>query len=83
VLLLPPSLRERLPEGHSAWFVIDVVDQLDLTAFYAAYRLDGQGRAAHEPSMMVALLLYATRAGAWTSVARRRRGRFPGRARSG
>jgi hypothetical protein len=46
VLLLPPDLREWLPERHLAWFVIDAVDQLDLTAFYAAYRLDGQGRAA-------------------------------------
>src|ERR687887_461958 len=58
-LLLPPSLREWLPEGHLAWFVIDAVERLDLTAFYGAYRLDGQGRAAHEPSMMVALLLYS------------------------
>jgi transposase len=59
VLLLPPSLREWLPAGHLAWFVIDAVERLDLTAFYAAYRLDGQGRAAHEPSMMVVLLLYS------------------------
>src|SRR3954464_6897997 len=59
VLLLPPSLREWLPAGHLAWFVIDAGDRLDLTAFYAAYRLDGQGRGAHEPSMMVALLLYS------------------------
>ena len=59
VLLLPPSLREWLPEDHLAWFVIDAVEQLDLTAFYTAYRLDGQGRAAHEPAMMVALLLYS------------------------
>ena len=58
-LLLPPSLREWLPDGHLAWFVIDAVEQFDLTAFYRAYRLDGQGRAAHEPSMMVALLLYS------------------------
>ena len=58
-LLLPPSLREWLPEGHLAWFVIDAVAQLDLGAFYAAYRVDGQGRAAHDPAMMVALLLYA------------------------
>jgi transposase len=56
---LPPSLREWLPAGHLAWFVIDAVERLDLTAFYGAYRLDGQGRAAHEPSMMVALLLYS------------------------
>jgi len=59
VLLLPPSLREWLPAGHLAWFVIDAVDQMDLTAFYTAYRRDGRERAAHEPSMMVALLLYS------------------------
>jgi len=59
VLLLPPSLREWLPDGHLAWFVIDAVERLDLMAFYGAYRLDGQGRPAHEPSMMVALLLYS------------------------
>jgi transposase len=57
-LLLPPSLREWLPEGHLAWFVIDAVAQLDLTAFYTAYRADGHGRPAHDPAMMVALLLY-------------------------
>jgi transposase len=57
-LLLAPSLRDWLPEGHLAWFVIDAVDRLDLTAFHGTYRLDGQGRAAHEPAMMVALLLY-------------------------
>ena len=58
-LLLPPSLREWLPEGHLAWFVIDAVEAIDLSAFYAAYRADGHGRAAHDPAMMVALLLYA------------------------
>jgi transposase len=58
-LLLPPGLREWLPEGHLAWFVIDAVAEMDLTAFYAAYREDGHGRAAHDPAMMVALLLYA------------------------
>jgi transposase len=58
-LLLPPSLREWLPEGHLAWCVIDAVGEFDLAAFYASYRRDGWGRAAHEPAMMVALLLYA------------------------
>jgi len=38
--------------------VIDAVAQLDLSAFYAGYRADGHGRAAHDPAMMVALLLY-------------------------
>lgn len=56
--LLPPDVREWLPEDHLAWFVIDAVDVMDLSAFYAAYRDDGHGRAAYEPSMMVALLLY-------------------------
>src|SRR5215207_9119583 len=58
-LLLPPSLREWLPRDHLAWFVIDAVGQFDLAAFYAAYRADGHGRAAHDPAMMVALLVYA------------------------
>ncbi|MCA1680607.1 MAG: transposase [Actinobacteria bacterium] len=58
VLLMPPSLREWLPEGHLAWFVLAAVEGMDLSAFYGAYRLDGHGRPAHEPAMMVALLLY-------------------------
>lgn len=58
-LLLPPSLREWLPDDHLAWFVLDAVDEIDLSAFYGAYREDGWGRAAFEPQMMVALLLYA------------------------
>jgi transposase len=58
-LLLPPSLREWVPEDHLAWFVLDAVEEIDLGAFYGAYREDGWGRAAFEPAMMVALLLYA------------------------
>jgi len=59
VLLLPPSVRDWLPDNHLALFVIDAVSQLDLEAFYGSYRRDGHGRAAHDPAMMVALLLYA------------------------
>ena len=58
-LLLPPSLREWLPESHLAWCVIDAVAQFDLGPFYADYRDDGHGRPAHDPAMMVAVLLYA------------------------
>src|ERR687897_219460 len=58
-LLLPPSLREWLPEEHLAWFVLDAVAEMDVGAFYASYRDDGWGRAAHDPAMMVALLVYA------------------------
>src|SRR3954451_23010110 len=46
-LLLPPDLRDWLPEDHLAWFVISSVEALDLSSFYAAYRSDGHGRAAH------------------------------------
>jgi transposase len=59
VLLLPPSLREWLPEDHLAWTIMEAVAEMDLSAFYASYRTDGHGRPAYEPSMMVALLLYA------------------------
>jgi transposase len=58
-LLLPPSLRDWLPEEHLAWFVLDAVAEMDLTAFHASYRDDGWGRAAHDPAMMVALFVYA------------------------
>jgi transposase len=58
-LLLAPSLREWLAEDHFAWFVLDAVGELDLAAFYASYRDDGWGRAAHDPAMMVAMFVYA------------------------
>ena len=72
-LLLPPSLREWLPEGHLAWFVLDAVEAIDLHAFYAGYRQDGHGRAAHDPAMMVALLLYSYAIGERSSRAIERR----------
>jgi len=58
-LLLPPDLRDWLPANHLAWFVLASVEEMDLAEFYGSYRQDGWGRAAFEPSMMVALLLYA------------------------
>src|SRR4051794_19515127 len=75
-LLLPPCLREWLPQNHLAWFVLDAVDAMDLKAFLAGYREDGWGRAAHDPAMMVALLLYAYATGDRSSrrIERRRRG---------
>jgi transposase len=57
--LMPPSVREWLPAGHLGWYLLDVVERLDLGAFYGEYRADGSGRPAHDPAMMVALLLYA------------------------
>jgi transposase len=58
-LLLPPDLREWLPEKHLALFVSDVVDSLDLSAILDAYRKDEKrGRAGFHPVMMVKLLVY-------------------------
>ena len=57
--LLPPSVADWLEEDHLAFFILDVVDQMDLESFFADYRDDGRGGCAHDPKMMVALLLYA------------------------
>jgi len=57
--LMPPSLSDWLPEDHLAWFVLDAVSQMDLSAFRAKYRADGWGAKAFSPDMMVSLLLYA------------------------
>ena len=46
VLLLPPSLRDWLPEDHLAWTILGSVAEMDLSAFYGAYRADGHGRPA-------------------------------------
>ncbi len=55
---MPPDPRDWLPEGHLAWFVLASAEEMDLDAFYGSYRQDGWGRAAFEPSMVVALLMY-------------------------
>jgi len=71
--LMPPDMNEWLPEGHLVWFVIEAVEDMDLSAFYARYRDDGWGRAAFPPRMMVALLLYAYAVGVRSSRAIERR----------
>jgi hypothetical protein len=63
--LMPPDVREWLPERHLAWFVIDAVAEMDLDGFYAAHRVDGRCRPPYDPAMMVALLLYAYEAVAY------------------
>jgi hypothetical protein len=50
--LMPPSLREWLAADELAWCVLDAVAELDLSAVYGAYRVDGHGRAAFDPGMM-------------------------------
>jgi transposase len=59
LLLMPPSVRDWLPEDHLAFFVVDVVSELDLAGFYRAYREDGRGGAVYDPSMVLAVLIYA------------------------
>jgi transposase len=57
--LLPPDLRDWLPADHLAWFVLDVVDQLDLEPFLRGYRADGHGHPAYDPKTLLGVLLYA------------------------
>lgn len=57
--LMPPSVREWLPEDHLAFFVLDVVAELDLGSFYESYRADGRGGAVYDPAMVLGVLIYA------------------------
>ena len=66
-LLLPPSLREWLPQGHLAYFISDVIDVLDLSVFYAPYEGDGRRNAPFEPRMMLKVLIYAYATGTFSS----------------
>jgi transposase len=56
--LLPPSPQDWLPEGHLAYFILDLVAQLDLSRIYAYYEREERGFPPHHPQMMMALLLY-------------------------
>ena len=56
---MPPSLADWVADDHLVWTVLGAVERMDLTSFYGAYRANGQGRAAYDPGMMVALLMYA------------------------
>lgn len=71
--LLPPSPREWLPEGHLAYFVSEVIEQLDLSAFYARYEGDGRRNQPYHPAMMAKVLIYAYASGVFSSrrIARR------------
>ena len=58
-LLLPPSLRQWLPENHLAYCVSDVVDQLDLSAIESVYEEEDRGQPPYHPRMMVKILVYS------------------------
>ncbi|MGZ6669817.1 MAG: transposase, partial [Solirubrobacteraceae bacterium] len=57
--LMPPSLMEWIAQDQLVWTVLDSVDELDLSAFYAAYRIDGRARPAYDPRMLAGLLMYS------------------------
>ena len=59
MFLLPPSMAEWLPEDHLAYFVLDAVDALDLSEIRNAYPTEGPGAPSYDPTMMLALLVYA------------------------
>ncbi len=66
-LLLPPSLRDWVPEDHLAHFVSDAIDAMDLSAFDARYGDEGPGNQAFDPRMMVKVLVYAYATGTFSS----------------
>ena len=66
-LLLPPSLREWLPEQHLVYFVSDVVDHLDLSAMYAVYEKERRGQPPYDPRLMTKLLVYGYCTGVFSS----------------
>jgi len=63
--LLPPSVEDWLPKDHLARFVVDIVDQLDLSEFTRQYR--GTGSAAYHPAVMLGLLIYGYATGVYSS----------------
>jgi transposase len=66
-LLLPPSLRDWLPEDHFSFFISDTIDALDLSAFEARYGEEGPGNQAFDPRMMLKVLVYAYATGTFSS----------------
>src|SRR5229473_7267537 len=65
--LLPPSLREWLPENHLVYFVSDVVDHLNLSALDAAYGEEQRGQPPYDPRMMTKVLVYGYCVGVFSS----------------
>ena len=66
-LLLPASLRDWLPDNHLAYFVSDVVDQLDLSAIESVYEEEDRGQPPYHPRMMTKILLYGYCVGVFSS----------------
>jgi transposase len=67
MLLLPPSLRDWLPENHLVYFVSDVIDNLDLGAIELVYEKEDRGYPPYHPHMMTKVLVYAYCIGVYSS----------------
>jgi transposase len=63
--LLPPSVQDYLPEDHLARFVVEMVDQLDMSTLLGVYA--GKGKTPYHPAMLVALLFYGYATGTFSS----------------
>jgi hypothetical protein len=59
LFLMPPSLREWLPEDHLAYFISDLVDDLNLCEIEGTYRDENRGQPPYHPRMMLKVLLYS------------------------
>src|SRR5579864_2291838 len=66
-LLLPPSLRDWLPEDHLAYFVSDLIDQLDLSGITAVYEDEERGYPPYHPVMLTKVLVYGYCVGVFSS----------------
>ena len=65
--LLPPSLREWLPEDHLAYFISDTIDALDLRVLYERYEGDGRRNRPYHPAMLLKVLVYCYATGVFSS----------------
>lgn len=65
--LLPPDMREWLPEDHVVWFLIEAIEQMDTTVFHHASRRGGVGRRGYDPDMLLTLFVYAMAQGVSSS----------------
>ena len=66
-LLLPQRLQDWLPQDHLVYFISDIVDELDLSAFHIRYQGDGRRKSPFDPQLMVKVLIYGYATGVFSS----------------
>ncbi len=65
--LLPPSIRDWLPQDHLAWYIHDTIESLDTDDLLDRYRVCGKGELPYDPRMMLRVLIYAYCTGIFSS----------------